>query len=116
MRPFLARRGVGGGEGLTNRVPRVNPGSTRMGPNIRYGHDYSTKHINDRRVVSFNIRSFPKKYNKSRRSEFRKFLSDLAPDTLGLIETNSYWPSIPVEERLYETTFPWFKRRTIEAA
>ena len=87
-----------------------------MGPNKKYGHNYTTKNRNDKRIVGFNVRSFHKQFNTSRRNKLSKFLSDLAPDSLGLMETDTYWPSLPVEERLYETTFPWFKRQTIETA
>ena len=115
MRPLKAKHDVRGGEGSTNHVPK-DSGFTRMGPNKKYGHNYTTKHKNDRRIVGFNVRSFPKRFNTSRRNELRKFLSDLAPDSLGLMETNTYWSLLLVEERLYETTFPWFKRRTIATA
>lgn len=80
-------------------MPTADSGTTRMGPNKRWRHNYHTKHINDRRVVGFNINSFPKQHNKDgRRTELKKFLKDLAPDIWGLIETNTYWLLLPVEE------------------
>ena len=47
-----------------------------------------------------------RKYN-----QIFNFINKFAVDILGMAETNSYWPKIPIGQRLFDKTKEWFEAR-----
>ena len=62
-----------------------------------------------------NTNSFPRK-DLHKRDKLQELLTQNELDVIGLVELNTHWPSVPVQDRLYERTSKWWSERSLISA